>query len=267
MQHSLASLVLVPLDGVGYSLEWQSPDWEGFVMASVVDNASGDPTAIASAGTGSMSFLYPIVGRTAGAAGTDWATSLAVTADSETAGVVTLELLDNEAGAVTRVRPIGPWETITLADIYGEFGLPTGTGSLLVTSTVPVVAVVRLFNTVDGETYGSLIPSQDDASVSGFLHFRGVTISDDFRFNVAIANRDFADAGGLIRVYDGRRNTIWSEPFIAPARKTMQFAIPQSVAVEAGEVAVLPNQNRVLAATGSNVDNRTGDTVILPAKE
>ena len=267
VQQSLVILVAEPLDGAGYSVEWESPDWEGFVMASVIDNASGDPTAIPSTGSGSTSLMYPIVGRTPGAAGTDWATSLALTADSSTAGVVTLELLDNEEGVKTLVREIGPWETILLADIYEAFGISSGTGSLAVSATVPVAGVVRLFNTVGTTTYGSLIPSQEEEGVSGFLHIRGVTISDEYRFNIAIANREFADAGGLIRLYDGRRNTIWSEEFFVPARTTVQIAIPSSVAVEAGELTVMQNQNRLLSAVGSNVDNRSGDTVILPAKE
>lgn len=258
---------LAQLSGDGYSLEWVSPEWEGYVFASVIDNGSGDPAAIPSAGAGIDTLFFPIVGKTLGAHGTDWATSIVLTSDSLVAGSVEMELNDNEAGNMMITLPIDAHGTLIVSDLYEMFGLEGGSGFLTITSTVPVVGHARIFNTVDAMTYGSLVPSQESATVSGFVHIRGVQISDEYRFNVAITNRDFVDAGGFLRVYDNRRDLVHSEPFQVPARTTLQLPLPQTLALSAGEVAIQPNQNRTITAVGSNIDNHTGDTVIIEGRE
>jgi hypothetical protein len=250
-----------------YSLDWTSPDWDAYVVASVLDNLSGDPTGIGSVPLGTSSMFFPIVGKTVGAFGTNWATSLVLTSDSPWPGEVTLELEDNEAGPATTTLPIAAHASVTVPDLYEMFDLPSGTGFLTITSTIPVAGHVRVFNSVEGRTYGSLIQSQDPESVSGFLHIRGVRISEDYRFNVAISNTSFTEMPGLIRVYDGRRELIYSETVALPPRKTTQFSIPQSVVVSAGELVVQHAPSRILSAVGSNVDNRTGDTVIIEGRE
>jgi hypothetical protein len=265
--HQIPLSSLTSASGEGYSLEWTSPDWDAYVVASVVDNLSGDPTGIGSVALGTSSMFFPIVGKTVGAFGTNWATSLVITSDSFFPGKVTLELEDNQLGPTAMTLPIAAHASLTVADLYELFDLPSGTGFLTVTSTVPIAGHARVFNAVDGRTYGSLIRSQDVDSVSGFLHIRGVRISEDYRFNVAISNRSFTEVPGLIRVYDRRRELIYSESIGLPARKTTQFSIPQAVLVSAGELVVQHAPSRILSAVGSNVDNRTGDTVIIEGRE
>jgi hypothetical protein len=257
---------LAPVQGDGYSLEWLSPDWDGYAVASVVDNGSGDPTGIPSAAFGKDSLFFPIVGKTRGAHGTNWATSLVLTADSIVAGNVELELTDNGTGTRTLSLPINAHGTITVDDIYAMFELDDGSGFLNVTSTVPLAGHVRVFNTVGADTYGSLLLSQDRSTVSGSIRIQGVTMSDAFRLNVAITNDNFTGAGGFIRIFDNRREQIYSEPFEIPARTTLQYTMPKELEFEAGEVVVQPNQNRTLSAVGSNIDNRTGDTVIIEGR-
>ena len=253
--------------GDGYSIEWTSPEWNAYVMASVVDNVSGDPTTIPSAAAGAASLFFPVIGRTEGAFDTHWATSLTLTADSGAPGTVVLELHDNELGTRTASFDVPAHGTIVFHDLYAARGLSQGIGFLRVTSTVPVAGSVRLFNTVEGQTYGSPIASQEPAAVNGFLHIRGVRLSSDHRFNVAIANSDASSAGGFIRVYDGRREVVHSQPFDVPAQTTMQFALPAGLELSAGEVVIQPNQNHALTAIGSEIDNRTGDTVVIEARQ
>lgn len=255
-------------DGPGArSLEWQSPAWDAYVMASIVDNASGDPTAVLPAADGRTSLFFPVVGRTVGAFDTNWATSLALTADSDMPGSVTLELRDNAEGLRTTTMAVAAHGTLLVRDVYDALGLAGGTGSLSVRADVPLVGYVRVYNTVDGRTYGSPMQSQDPAAVNVALHIRGVRISSEYRFNVAITNSDASNAGGFLRLYDNRREMIHSQTFDVPAHTTMQFPLPDDVVVEAGELVVQPNQNRALTAIGSNIDNRTGDTVIIEGRE
>lgn len=253
--------------GDGYSIEWASPVWDAYVLASVIDNLSGDPTAVPSVAAGTQSMFFPIVGKTTGAFDTHWATSLALTADSSAGGSIRLELHDNELGTHTAWFDVPPHGSIVFNDLYAALGVDDGVGFVSVTSTVPVTGYARLFNTVGDKTYGSPMASQEPGAVNGFLHIRGVRLSSDYRFNVAITNSEFSGAGGFIRVYDSRRDVVYSRPFDVPARTTMQFALPETLGLSAGDVVIQPNQNHALTAIGSNVDNHTGDTIVIEARQ
>lgn len=236
----------------------------GYVVASVIDNKSGDPTTAPSTSRDDTALFFPFVGKTAGSNGTFWSTSVAIASSSDTAGTVTFAYVDNGSGQTyTKTSPLAAHATLATDDFNTFIGAPLGTGSLRVTSTATIVSAVRVFNTQpDGSTFGSATLPQSNVVRASLVRVKGVRRDDDFRLNVAISNDDSADTGGTVRLFDDHGNVVESEPFeVAHGKATQVAMVRGDDKVHAGEVEVETRNGIAVTVTASNVDNRTGDTL------
>lgn len=268
--HSTVQLPLARDVAVGDSrvlLEWNSTT-PLYVIASVVDNFSNDPTNIPSSNSATELF-FPIVGRTAGAQSTFWSTSATISSRADVAGEVTFAYRDNASNQLyTKTIPIAPRGTVRADDLNTFVGAGAGSGSLTVTSTVRVVSAVRVFNTLaDGSTYGSALLSQDNAVRSSLVRIKGVRRDSAYRLNVSLSGHSSA-TDGTVRLLDDNGQEVESEPFHLESDAMVQVSLSRgSAEVRSGEVEVETHNGVSVTAVASSVDNSTGDTSVRESEQ
>ena len=249
-------------DDSPFSVRWTATG-PAYLVASTVDNSSGDPTESRSIGAPARSQFFPLVGKTQGANGTFWTTSLSITNTEDRVASVTIDYQGNDGAHVAKTVSIQPYGTFQSSDIFQFLDLAVGSGFLTITSTVEVTSSARVFNTrEDGATFGSALLPQERMSRSALAHIRGVRRDDDFRLNVAVGNDGSSDADGTIRLFDDRHSEVESQRFHVPARTALQFSLNQTrVSVGSGEIEVETEHGVQVSVIASNIDNRSGDTV------
>jgi hypothetical protein len=235
-----------------------------YVVASIVDNKSGDPTSAPSTSHDSTSLSFPVVGKTEGNNSTFWSTSATITSKADSAGDVTFVYVDNGSGKTyTKSSPIVARGTVRTEDVNAFVGAPVGTGSLKITATVNIVGAVRVFNTqADGSTFGSAILPQSNVVQASKVRIKAVRRDDDYRLNVAISNDDSSASHGSVRLFDDQGREVELEPFHVESGRSVQVPMSRgSDKVHAGEVEVESENGVPVTVMASNVDNRTGDTI------
>ncbi len=248
-------------------LEWTSTT-PLYVIASVIDNFSNDPTNIPSSNS-TTELFFPVVGRTAGAQSTFWSTSASISSRADVTGNVTFAYRDNASNQLfTKTVLIAPHGTVKADDLNTFVGAAAGSGSLSVTSTVRVVAAVRVFNTLaDGSTYGSALLSQDNAVRSSLVRIKGVRRDSAYRLNVSLSGHSSA-TDGTVRLFDDNGQEVESEPFHLESDAMVQIGLSRgSAEVRSGEVEVETHNGVSITAVASSVDNRTGDTSVRESEQ
>ncbi len=250
------------------SLFW-SATGRACAVGSIVDNQSGDPTSAPSVSRQATSLFFPVIGRTAGQNSTFWSTSASITGTTGADGSATFAYTDAATGLTyTRTATLPALGSVSSEDVNDFVGAPAGTGSLRVTSTTPLVAVVRVFNTLaDGSTYGASVLPQDDVVRSTSVRIGGVRRDDEYRLNVGLANSATTVAEGRIRLLDEHGVEIENVPFRAQSGKSLQVALPGVIAVHAGELRIESANGVAVTAVASNVDNVTGDTMLRESQQ
>ena len=244
------------------SLFW-SATGRAYAVGSIIDNRSGDPTSAPSVSRNATSLFFPVVGRTAGGNSTFWSTSASIASASASAASVTFAYTDAATGSTyTRTALLPALGSMSTDDVNELVGAPAGLGSLRVSSTAPLAAVVRVFNTLtDGSTFGSSVLPQLDVVRSTNVSIDGVRRDDAYRLNVAVASDGATAAEGRIRLFDERGVEVGNQPFRAEQGKPLQVGVGGNVAVRAGELRIETTNGVSVTAVASNVDNVTGDTL------
>jgi hypothetical protein len=245
------------------SLTWSS-NVPAYVVGSIIDNRSGDPTNAPSMSRDVTSLFFPVVGRASGSNGTFWSTSAAVSSTSDAAGSVTFAYRDSTSGQTyTKTSSIAAFGTVATEDLNAFVDAPAGLGSLTITSTTGVVGAARVFNTLtDGSTFGSAVLAQDNVVESSKVRIDGIRRDDDYRLNVAISNDDATATNGRVRLFDDHGLEVENEPFHVEHGRSIQVAMNRgSDHVRAGGIEVETEHGVLVTVTASNIDNRTGDTI------
>jgi hypothetical protein len=269
--HSTTQLSIgadVPAGERRLSLFW-SATGRAYAVGSILDNRSGDPTSAPSISRDAASLFFPQVGRTAGGNSTFWSTSASIANTSGTDASVTFAYSDAATGlSYTHTALLAALGSLSTNDVNELVGAPAGVGSLRVSSTAPLAAVVRVFNTLaDGSTFGSTVLPQNDVVRSTNVSIEGVRRDDAYRLNVALANEHATAAVGRIRLFDDRGVEVESHPFRAERGKSMQIGVSGNTPVRAGELRIETENGVPVTAVASNVDNVTGDTMQREAEQ
>ena len=262
-QVSIGNDVAESSDDRRLSLTWTSGSG-GYVIGSIIDDKSGDPTSAPSTSHDTTSLSFPVVGKTAGSNSTFWSTSAAVMSKSDSRGSVTFVYVDNGSGQTfTKTADVLAHGTVTTDDLNTFVGAPLGTGSLTITSTTSVVGAVRVFNTqADGSTFGSSILPQSNVVKASKVRIKGVRRDDDYRLNVSISNDDSTATKGTVRLFDDHGSEVENEPFQVEHGKSVQVSMARgNDKVHAGEIEVETENGIAVTVVASNIDNRTGDTM------
>ena len=237
------------------------------------------------AGEGETSQYIPIVGKVAGAAGTNFVTDLRIINSGAAAATVTLDFFAaSQAGqtgpTVTRTVSVNPSEQEVLDDLIAATLQTTGLGGLRITSPQPVTVSARVINDLRSANLGTTgfafsgltIEDADTAGTLSFLSQASVpdiNTGTGFRTNIGYFN---PNSSPVTATFTARRTTdgaaLGANTVTIPGFSQFQQGAFQLLsAVPAGDQVqsnfyVTWTSSGPLFVYGSVVDNRTGDSVI-----
>ena len=251
---------------------------------------------IGGAGFQAETYVFPVVARNAGAAGSDWRTEMCVTnhlaSDPLNVGVLLIQgQLDGAA-----ILALQPGETICSDDFLNDwFDRSKWQGAAVVLATEDTnpglqsryfTASVRVYNLTPNGTYGlsvtpepNLSPMYDDAfdrtgnwDASGVHHF-GTPGVDGSRSSMGVFNSEEFDLLFLFAVTDTFGNIVWTKTRWVNALAQYQTNLPKNLSVPDGGLRVEiidggPDGWQFLAFPYLTVtDNKTGDGRYIAASE
>lgn len=245
--------------------------------ASCVDNLSHDPTYMPAVPvTETQDIFIPVVGRTAGAAGTYWRSDVTLFNPGAESITVTLRLLESgrDNSVVTGSSlSLAAGKTIVLADVVDWLGVSSGSGALQLSfegsSVNPIVTSRTYTSGENGGTFGQAIDPILRGQFGVDRYVAGLKSDASYRSNLGFVNRGSAPIGVHVTLLasDGRQvSTAFLE---MPARSQSQMPIaalfPQTDVLKLGNFTV---RARTIAQSslftyGSVVDNSTGDPVFI----
>lgn len=261
---------------VSYSVDANS----GSARTGTMTIAGRTFTVTQSAGGGGGAYTYQVAGiaHAGGAGGSVWRSTLCVT--NRSGAVANLTLVYRMAGnAVTRTHMlqsnwIKEWEDVA-ESLFNQAAVTSG--SIEITSDVPVMVVARTYNEAPDGTFGQGMPGNPDSEALTFGQL-GVLPqlkkTSAFRTNVGFMNHGLAACNVRIRLYSENGSQIGNTiDTSVPAKEWKQI---NDVFGEAG-VGQCPigyatievrTAGGMIWAYGSVVDNGTGDpTTIVPFVE
>lgn len=232
----------------------------------------------------------PVVASLPGAAGTQWATELHITARHDSTVWLYFTESDTDGTTAFQVRRVdlGMWETVRFGDVLPNlFGLTSTKGWIEVFTTDPDVSITaRVANVGREGSYGQTVPLVGE---SGMLRLSEIRFWDDYkrlanlimmnannRTNVGFVNLGPSEVTVEITAIspDGPflgEATLNLDPFEHRQIDRLETVIPEAAGVGLVSLAlgVSGDENPVyrqgVAAYVSRVDNTTGDAVfVLP---
>ncbi len=249
---------------------------------------------IGGAGFQAETYVFPVVARNAGAAGSDWRTELCVTNHlaSDSLNVVAALFQGQLDG--TEVLTLLPGETLCSDDfLYEWFDLSRWQGGLLVSSagtanpelTVKFfTASVRVYNLTQNGTYGlSVTPEPiivpefycdptnpqcvDTFNLTGIydasgVHNFGTAGVDGSRTSVGVFNANDYDLRFLFAVTDTFGNIVWTKTAWVAAATQVQYSLKKLSVPDGGlrvEVIDGPSGQHLAFPYLTVTDNKTGD--------
>lgn len=236
-------------------------------------------------GPAARTLYVPVVGKVAGAAGTNFVTDLRVINQSGSTANVTLDYFQaspsgQSAPSATKSVTIAPGEQKVLDDVIGFLGA-TSLGGLRITSDQNIDVRTRVINDLRGSglgTTGFSVGAEDSttATTSGTLAFLSQSSLADigtgvgFRTNIGYFNPSASPVSATFTV---RRTTdgavLGTASVNIPSYGFAQQGVFSLVSSVAAADQVQPNfyvtwtSSAPLFVYGSVVDNKTGDSVLI----
>jgi len=259
-----------------------TPDAEYFTYASVVDNASGDPIFVLPVPATSQPLMIPAAAAVHGLAGTNWRTDLELhNAGDSTSTIHVYPLLRGQANPDPdgTMFELDPGESLRLDDVLGEeFGI-SGAAALRIVShfNSDTMVTSRTYNDAGGGTYGQFIPAQPLDAATGAVRggrliqlSQSATDNSGFRTNIGLTNAADTPIDVVIALYDGAGRYLGDVPRHLEAFEYIQidriFRTVTGDAVSNGYAVVSSSTpGAAFYAFASVVDNRSGDSIYIPA--
>jgi hypothetical protein len=223
-------------------------------------NLSGSPTII------------PVVGRFAGAGGTQWRTDVFVTNPSNGVRVVTLKFYQSGGPLREHTFAINPFSSVTLPDIVlNTFGQTSAAGMLAVSVPPPFGTLARatIYNTGNpAGRFGQGVPGIALDYLNRQAYLFGLSGIDGTRLNIGVANPNDIPVTVSIQVFDSSNTSLASREVTVAAHAYVQyndifatFGITPQAGVTVQMNTFDPLVNRPIYGYASEVRNDTGDAI------
>ncbi len=250
-----------------------------FSYASVVDNGTSDPVFIRGLvddwergiSDARKELLVPAAAATHGAHGTRWRTDLRVFPVDETTDSVTVSFFPRDgAPPVSETFDFHGKAPLAIDDVVTSLGA-SGNGHLwLHCLRGELLATSRTYTLGEGGTYGQFIPAAwvlDDPTHGLVLGLRG---TDDFRTNIGLLNTRDRLVDVELRLVSAANEELGRRTYTLPPDQRLQINnVFEALQVSGCEVCRLEYEVedglRDVYIHGSVIDNRSGDSVLLPA--
>jgi VWFA-related protein len=250
-----------------------------WAYASVIDNATGDPTMIALVPLpGKSAVIVPAIAHAPGVGGTQWRTDVAVVNPTSSTATLTAAILDYDSGsATTRTLSLGGRATVewqdVLVSIFGIAGTTSMKATLSITSTAPVIVSGRTYNRESAvRTYGQAYPALTSANGLQFGQvgvIPGLARNVWFRTNVGVVNFSPRSCNVSVTLFDGAGRQLGSSKVLTVEANRWRQQDDIFGATSAGDVDLAYATVEVQTpgcsawAYASVMDNATGDPTTI----
>jgi hypothetical protein len=245
-----------------------------YVYGSVIDNATGDPTAIPmKGGVGAYRQWIAAAAHGGGAHGSVWRTDVCLLNRSGETAVaeITFHRDNGETGRFSSTLFDG--QQLVLRDVVADLGM-VGSGAIEIDTNSPLLASSRTYNAGTEGTFGLFldgVSTQVAADGGASVWLPQLRQNQSFRTNIGLVNSGDTAARVWIYLYDSsgaelasRRRVLqpseWlqlQEPFSRLASRTDIDAGYARIEVEAGDGVI---------AYASVIDNTTNDGTAISMK-
>jgi PKD repeat protein len=242
--------------------------------ASVIDNATNDPTTIPMkyAPTANLIQWLPVISHASGAQSSVWRTDLSLLNLGTSTATAQMYLYPT-SGQVLATEIVPPGSQTILADVAYRFNFSGGSASLSIASDQPVVLSSRTYNQGStgtfGQDYVSSVPSAGAAS-GGVVYLPQLIENGSYRTNIALTNSGPDNATATVELFAGGTKLTdytvslnpgdWKQenrPFYNKASQTNMAYGYAKITVTTGSSVL---------ATASVIDNATNDPTTVPMK-
>jgi CubicO group peptidase (beta-lactamase class C family) len=258
----------------GYAVVTVLSGQDVYAFASVIDNATGDPTAIPmKRGTGHDRQWIAAAAHGTGAHESVWLTDVCLLNGSgdRASAEITFHRDDGETGRSS--FEVAGGQQIVVSDVVGQLGM-AGSGAVEIDSDRPLLVSSRTFNTgVDG-TFGLFLDGIPDTGTFGegeTAWLAQLRQNAAFRTNIGLVNSSDFNARVRIRFYDATGNELASKWRALGPGAWIQLQEPFSRLVgrddiDTGYATVEVISGNGVIAYGSVIDNMTNDATAITMK-
>ena len=245
-----------------------------YVYGSVIDNATGDPTAIPmKIGSGADRQWIAAAAHGGGAHGSVWRTDVCLLNRSgETASAdLTFHRDNGETGTYSTTLFDG--QQLVLGDIVAELGM-AGSGAIELNADGPLLASSRTYNSGEDGTFGLFldgVSARGAADKGEIVWLPQLRQNESFRTNIGLANTGDGQARVRIFLYDASGGELVSRWKTLEAGGWMQLQEPFARLAGRSDIAsgfakIEVNSGYGLIAYASVIDNATNDGTAISMK-
>jgi hypothetical protein len=258
----------------GYAIVTVLSGQDVYAYGSVIDNATGDPTAIPmKRGTGNRRQWIPAAAHGSGARRSVWRTDVCLLNRSGEPAVVeiTFHREDGETSSLSVAVTDGQQRVV--GDVVAELGM-VGAGAIEVASDAPIMVSSRTYNSSDEGTFGLFLDGVSESHTIGrgeVVWLPQLSQNSAFRTNIGLVNSGDLIARVHIVLYDSEGNELaekrrkldpgsWiqlQEPF---------FQLAGRVDIDSGYATVEVLSGSGVVAYASVIDNSTNDGTAITMK-
>jgi hypothetical protein len=215
--------------------------------------------------------IVPVIGRFAGAGGTQWRTDLFIANHSSLTKTITMTFYVTGAASIDRTVDLGPYSAVSLPDVtLNTFGLSNAAGALELRSSNQSAfeARARIYNAGNavGE-FGQNVPAVGSIWLSRQSFLYGLSGINGNRVNVGITNPNDVVAAVNMKITDKDNNTLYTETLTIQPHQNVQY---NDIFVRFGIAPRADVQVELNAQVGapifgyaSEVRNDTGDAIFV----
>jgi hypothetical protein len=241
--------------------------------ASKLDNKTSDPIFIPSTLASQTTQYIDGVGAVPGANNTFFRSDLLLHnahVSSSTTATVQFIRWGESTPFKTASVPLNARESKLFHDVLNDlFSLSSGVGSLLITSSTPVVAWARTYNDLGSNgAYGQFIPAFGSAELIGAKGAILVGLSENaaFRTNAGFVNRASIGVEIAVSAWSGAAK-LAEKTYLVPANQTLSAGRVlldlRLSGVSNIYLKIVPAATNAIYAWASSIDNRSSDQTFV----
>jgi len=212
--------------------------------------------------------VLPVIGRFAGAGGTQWRTDVYVSNPFSPTQNVRLKFYRSGSAVLETTLTMGPFSSRTLPDIVlNTFGLDNAGGvlELLVEPGFTILARAVIYNSGNpAGQFGQGVPGLATRVLSRQAYLFGLSGIDGSRVNVGVTNPNDAPVEVSILVTDENNNSLHSRTVTVAAHGNVQYNdifTTFGIAPRAGVRVSMGTADVLIYGYSSEVRNDTGDAI------
>ena len=258
----------------GYAVITVQSGQDIYVYGSVIDNTTGDPTAIPmKVGDGVHRQWIAAAAHSSGVHDSVWRTDLCLL--NLSGGAAMAEIIFRRSDGETGVLPVNVLDgrQIVLGDVVAQLGM-AGSGSIEIHSDRPLLASSRTYNAGSDGTFGLFldgVSAQDTADGGDEVWLPQLRQDQAFRTNIGLVNSCYVEARVQIFLYDASGNELVSRWRTLAPCAWMQLQEPFSrlagrTDIDAGYAKIEISSGHGVIAYASVIDNATNDGTAIPMK-